>query len=52
MKCLGLPLGSSYKAIAIWNSIIEKMEHRLAILIKTLEGFFYWVVLGMSLNLI
>jgi hypothetical protein len=52
MKYLGLPLGSSYKAIAIWNNIIEKMEHRLAILIKTSEGFFYWVVLGMSLNLI
>jgi hypothetical protein len=30
MKYLGLPLGSSYKAIAIWNSIIEKMEYRLA----------------------
>jgi hypothetical protein len=28
MKYLGLPLGSSYKAIAIWNSIIEKMEYR------------------------
>jgi hypothetical protein len=27
---LSLPLGASYKAIAIWNDIIEKMEHCLA----------------------
>jgi hypothetical protein len=26
MKYLGLPLGASYKAISIWNGVIEKME--------------------------
>ncbi len=30
MSYLGMPLGSSYKSTAIWNPIIEKMEHRLA----------------------
>jgi hypothetical protein len=30
LKYLGLPLGASYKAISIWNDIIEKMECRLA----------------------
>jgi len=30
MKYLGLPLGASYKTKSIWNSIFEKMEHRLA----------------------
>ena len=27
---LGLPLGASDKSLAIWNPIIEKIEHRLA----------------------
>jgi hypothetical protein len=27
---LGMPLGASYKSLAIWNPIIEKIEHRLA----------------------
>jgi hypothetical protein len=27
---LGLLLGASYKAVSIWNGVIEKMEHRLA----------------------
>jgi hypothetical protein len=30
MEYLGLPLGASYKAISIWNDIIEKMECKLA----------------------
>jgi hypothetical protein len=30
MKYLGLPLGASYKAISIWNGVIEKMKRRLA----------------------
>lgn len=29
MKYLGLSLGASYKATAIWNRVIEKMECRL-----------------------
>jgi hypothetical protein len=30
MNFLGMPLGSSFKSISIWNPIIEKMERRLA----------------------
>jgi hypothetical protein len=30
MNYLSMPLGSSFKALSIWNSIIEKMERRLA----------------------
>lgn len=30
MKSLGLPLGALYKTKSLWNSIFEKMEHRLA----------------------
>jgi hypothetical protein len=30
MNYLGMPLGSSFKALSIWNPIIEKMERRLA----------------------
>jgi hypothetical protein len=30
LKYLGLPLGASYKARHIWDSVIEKNEHRLA----------------------
>jgi len=30
MTYLGLPLGASYKAVSIWNGVIEKMERRLA----------------------
>lgn len=30
MLYLGMPLGASYKALPIWNSIIEKIERRLA----------------------
>jgi len=29
MKFLGLPLGASYKATAIWNGVVEKMERQL-----------------------
>ena len=30
MTHLGMPLGSSFKAIGVWNPIIEKVERRLA----------------------
>ena len=30
MSYLGLPLGASFKNLAIWNGIIKKMEQRLA----------------------
>ena len=30
MQYLGLPLGAKYKAKAIWNWILERLEHRLA----------------------
>ena len=30
MTYLGMPLGSNFKALSIWNPIIEKMEKRLA----------------------
>jgi hypothetical protein len=30
LKYLGILLGASYKAKAIWDGIMEKMEHRLA----------------------
>uniref|UniRef100_A0A2N9HPD9 Reverse transcriptase zinc-binding domain-containing protein n=1 Tax=Fagus sylvatica TaxID=28930 RepID=A0A2N9HPD9_FAGSY len=30
LNYLGMPLGSSFKALSIWNPIIEKMERRLA----------------------
>ena len=30
MTYLGMPLGSSFEALSIWNPIIEKMERRLA----------------------
>jgi hypothetical protein len=30
MTYLGLPLGASYKAVSIWNGVIEKMEQQLA----------------------
>ena len=30
MKYLGLPLGAKFKDKTIWNSILEKMERRLA----------------------
>ncbi|KAL4595448.1 hypothetical protein ACB092_12G092200 [Castanea dentata] len=30
MRYLGMPLGAHYKNSSIWNSIIEKMEKRLA----------------------
>ena len=30
MTYLGMPLGSSYKALEVWNPIIEKVERRLA----------------------
>jgi hypothetical protein len=30
MQYLGMPLGASYKALEIWNPIIEKVERRLA----------------------
>jgi hypothetical protein len=29
MTYLGLPLGVSYKAVSIWNGVIEKMERWL-----------------------
>ena len=30
MNYLGMPLGSSFKSLAVWNPIIEKMERSLA----------------------
>jgi hypothetical protein len=30
LSYLGMPLGASYKAVAIWNPILEKMERRLS----------------------
>uniref|UniRef100_A0A2N9GID8 OBG-type G domain-containing protein n=1 Tax=Fagus sylvatica TaxID=28930 RepID=A0A2N9GID8_FAGSY len=30
MSYLGMPLGANFKSKAIWNSILEKMEHKLA----------------------
>jgi hypothetical protein len=30
MLYLGLPLGAPYKALSVWNSILEKIERRLA----------------------
>jgi hypothetical protein len=30
MSYLGMPLGASYKAVGVWNPIIEKIERRLA----------------------
>ena len=30
MNYLGMPLGSNFKALSIWNPIIEKIERRLA----------------------
>jgi hypothetical protein len=30
LQYLGLPLGASFKAKHIWDSVIEKIEHRLA----------------------
>ena len=30
LQYLGMPLGASYKALEIWNPIIEKIECRLA----------------------
>jgi hypothetical protein len=31
LKCLGLPLGVAYKAKHIWDSVIEKIGHRLIV---------------------
>ena len=30
MSYLGMPLGANFKSKAVWNSILEKMEHKLA----------------------
>ena len=30
MKYLGLPLGANFKENTIWNSVLEKVERRLA----------------------
>jgi hypothetical protein len=30
LSYLGMPLGASYKAVSVWNRILEKMERRLA----------------------
>jgi hypothetical protein len=30
LSYLGMPLGASYKAVAVWNSILEKLERRLS----------------------
>ena len=30
MSYLGMPLGANFKSKAIWNSILEKIEHKLA----------------------
>ena len=29
VKYLGLPLGAQFKSVAIWSSILERMERRL-----------------------
>ena len=30
MKYLGMPLGTSFKTVSIWNPILEKMEKKLS----------------------
>ena len=30
LSYLGMPLGPSYKAVAVWNPILEKLERRLS----------------------
>ena len=30
MTYLGMPLGASYKSPIVWNSILERIEHKLA----------------------
>jgi hypothetical protein len=30
MKYIGLPLGASYKATSLWNSVVEQLEHWMA----------------------
>jgi len=30
MTYLGMPLGTSFKSISIWNGVIEKVERKLA----------------------
>jgi hypothetical protein len=30
MSYLGMPLGANFKSKAVWNSILEKIEHKLA----------------------
>lgn len=30
MTCLGMPLGFGFKAITVWNKVLERMEKRLA----------------------
>jgi hypothetical protein len=30
MLYLGMPLGAQYKALNVWNSVLEKIERRLA----------------------
>jgi hypothetical protein len=30
LSYLGMPLGASYKATAVWNPILEKMERQLS----------------------
>lgn len=31
MKYLGFPLGNSFKAKAIWDGVVEKIERRLVV---------------------
>uniref|UniRef100_A0A2N9FZT4 Reverse transcriptase domain-containing protein n=1 Tax=Fagus sylvatica TaxID=28930 RepID=A0A2N9FZT4_FAGSY len=42
MSCLGLPLGSSFKASTVWNPILEKIDQR----IEKLQCNFLWDGLG------
>ena len=30
MTCLGFPLGSTFKARGVWNTLLERMERKLA----------------------